>query len=284
MNTILVTGVTGLLGSNLVKVLIANKYNVISSVRADKVSSYMPQLGEVVISDELLFEGKFPKVDVIVNCAFARSNESERLASALDFTTKLINGLKIAKVYNVINISSQGVYKRLPVGQLSKENSPISPIDLYSIAKYASENLFIASGIPYVTNIRLASLNMRQRFLYSFIQSAKNEGVIHVNSPKVYASLLDVNDAVNAILSILQIQPLSWAPVYNVGTGNQTSLLEYAKIVKKVGLKLGYKVNIIIDDNDYTSTSGADISLIYNDTGWRPNIKLEDMIENMFNV
>lgn len=284
MNTILVTGVTGLLGSNLVKALIANKYNVISSVRADKVSSYMPQFGEVVISDELLFEGSFPKVDVIVNCAFARSNESERLASALDFTTKLINGLKIANVYNVINISSQGVYKRLPVGLLSKENSPISPIDVYSIAKYASEKLFIASGIPYVTNIRLASLNMRQRFLYSFIQSVKNEGVIHLNTPKVYASLLDVNDAVNAILSILQIQPSSWAPVYNVGTGDQTSLLEYAKLVEKVGLKLGYKVNIMIDDNDYISTSGADISLIYNDTGWRPSIKLEDMIENMFNV
>ena len=119
-------------------------------------------------------------VSTVINCAFARSNQANDLASAIVFTQKLIEGFKVANVGSVINISSQGVYKRLPIGELSAEDSPIEPIDLYSMAKFAVEKIFETSGLANVTNVRLASINMKQRFLYHFVQKAKNhETIIH---------------------------------------------------------------------------------------------------------
>jgi nucleoside-diphosphate-sugar epimerase len=284
MITVLVTGASGLLGGNVVKHLLAHDAKVISSIMPSEKDVYIPKPKEVVILNDSVFNGDIPFVDVVINCAFARSNDAKQLADAFDFTTKLISGLQKAQVDGIINISSQGVYKRLPVGHLSSEDSPIEPIDLYSMSKYAAEKMFVLSGIPHITNIRLASLNMKQRFLYAFVKSAKEEGVIHLNSPRVFASILDVTDAAEA-LALLALTPTSiWKPIYNLSIGRQYSLEEYAMAVQVVGRKLGYNVDIVIADNGNESASGTDISLLVRDTGWMPTVSNEMMIEKLFTL
>jgi nucleoside-diphosphate-sugar epimerase len=282
MNNILVTGASGLLGSHVVKHLLAKECHVIVSILPEEKSTYQPLDGvEVIINDDI-FQGKFPHISTVINCAFSRSNQSQDLASAIDFTQKLINGFKLGKVDSIINISSQGVYKRLPIGELSKEDSPIEPIDLYSMAKYAVEKTFETSGLPNVTNVRLASLNMKQRFLYHFVQKAKNNEIITVNSPNHYASILDVDDAAEALARLALISSNNRKPIYNLGTGNQTSLMELAELVNVVGERYNAKAQIVLQDNGTTNTAGVDISLISNDCNWTPIITNEKMIENFF--
>ena len=284
MKNILVTGASGLLGSHVVKHLLEQDCHIIVSILPEEKLTYHPLEGVEVILNDDIFVGNLPHISTVINCAFARSNQAQDLASAIDFTQKLINGFKLAHVDSIINISSQGVYKRLPIGELSMEDFPIEPIDLYSMAKYAVEKTFETSGLSNVTNIRLASINMKQRFLYHFVQKAKNHETITINSPTQYTSILDVEDAAEALakLALLPIQDRK--PVYNLGTGNQISLLELANLVNKIGQKYDAQAQIIMQDNGVTNTAGVDISLISQDCDWQPIVSYEHMIETFYNM
>lgn len=282
MNNILVTGASGLLGSHVVKHLLEKECHVIVSILPEEKSTYRPLDGVEVIVNDDIFQANFPNISTVINCAFARSNQAQDLASAIDFTQKLINGFKRGSVDSVINISSQGVYKRLPIGVLSKEDSPIEPIDLYSMAKYAVEKIFETSGLSNVTNVRLASINMKQRFLYNFVQKAKNNEVITINSPTLYASILDVEDAAEALARLAMLPIENRKPIYNLGTGNQTSLMHLAELVNAIGERFNAKAQIVLQDNGTTNTAGVDISLISADCDWTPIVTNEQMIENYF--
>ena len=102
------------------------------------------------------------------------------------------------------------------------------------MAKYATEKMFNLSSIPYVTNVRLASILMPQRFLYYFVKKAKAEESFTVTAPNQYAALLDVTDAAAGLAAIADKNPKERANVYNLGIGTQYSLLEYAESVKSI--------------------------------------------------
>lgn len=285
MKRILVTGATGFLGQSVVLDLLKHDgFEVIAVVgRPEDKANPLPihqRLQSFCLED--FFNNPFYDIDTVINCAFARSNDATLLAQAIDFTEKLIKRLEAIKVKSVINLSSQGVYKRLPVGELSSEASPIEPIDLYSMAKYASEKLFAVSAIPYVTNVRLASLMMPHRFLYFFIQKALRNEPFIVTAPNQYAALLDVTDAASGLTALALMNSEERADIYNLGIGTQYSLLEYAESVQRIGHKLGYKVTIDVADNGSVVCAGMDCSELMKDTGWKPMILKDEMVLKLF--
>lgn len=285
MRIILVTGATGFLGQSLVKELLKKKEFIVVAIEGrpeDKVNPlpHHPRLRLFPLED--LFTHGFPEVDTVINCAFARNNDSAMLAQTMDFTEKLIKRLEELKVKSVINLSTQGVYKRLSVGELSTEDSPVVPMDLYSMVKYASEKLFFVSAIPLVTHVRMASLMMPQRFLYFFVQKAKNGECFTVTTPNQYAALLDVSDAAIGLTAIATMVPENRAKVYNLGIGTQYSLLEYAESVKSIGDSLGYNVQFDVADNGTTVCAGMDCAKLMKDTGWAPRIFKNEMIANLY--
>ena len=285
MKTILVTGATGYLGQAIVNELIQyDEFDVIAiGGRPEDKINPLPEHPRLRLYPlDNLFTHSFQDVDTVINCAFARSNDAALLAQAFDFTKKLINRLVMLKVKSVINISSQGVYKRLPAGELSSEDSPVEPVDLYSMAKYASEKLFLVSAIPHVTNVRLASLMMSQRFLYFFVKKAREGESFRVSAPYQYASLLDVRDAASALVSIAKRSPDQRAMTYNLGTGRQYSLLEYAESVKAVGERFGYSISFDVVDNGTCISAGMNCARLMSDTGWSPKYLKNEMIEDLF--
>lgn len=286
MKTVLVTGASGFLGHHLVAELLKSDDTKVIAILGrpeDKANALPSETNITVFPADALFSEKFENIDTVINCAFARSNDAKLLASAFDFTEKLIKRLEKLKVKSAINISSQGVYQRLGVGELSNEKSPIEPIDLYSMAKYATEKMFNLSSIPYVTNVRLASILMPQRFLYFFVKKAKAGEAFTVTAPNQFAALLDVKDAASGLVAIANLEPERRAMTYNLGIGRQYSLLEYAKTVKTTGDKLGYNVSFDVADNGTEVCSGMDCTWLMKDTGWAPSILKEQMIENLFN-
>lgn len=285
MKTVLVTGASGFLGHHLVQELLKHGDTKVIAIlgRPEDKANALPKNSNIsVYSVEELYTELFADIDTVVNCAFARSNDAKLLAGAFDFTERSIKRFEGLGVKSVINISSQGVYQRLGVGELSEEDSPIEPIDLYSMAKYASEKLFRMSSIPFVTNVRLASILMPQRFLYFFVNKAKAGEHFTVTAPNQYAALLDVTDAAKGLTAIVGLAPSNRASVYNLGIGTQYSLLEYAESVKAIGKSLGYNVNYDVSDNGTTVCAGMDCSLLMNDTGWKPEVTKDEMVMKLF--
>ncbi len=285
MKTVLVTGASGFLGHHLVQELLKQddiKVIAILGRPEDKANALPDGEHLKVCPVNSLFKEKFEDIDTVVNCAFARSNDAKMLADALDFTEKLIIRLQKLKVKSVVNISSQGVYQRLGVGELAKEESPVEPIDLYSMAKYATEKMFRLSSIPYVTNVRLASILMPQRFLYFFVNKAISSEHFTVTAPNQYAALLDVTDAATGLAAIVGQDLSERAYLYNLGIGTQYSLLEYAESVKSIGTSLGLEVSYDVADNGSTVCSGMDCSLLMQTTGWRPTVLKDEMIMRLF--
>lgn len=285
MKTILVTGSTGFLGHHLVKELLKDDEIKVIAIggRPEDKANDLPE------SDRLRFfpldgfySSQFNDIDVIINCAFPRSHDPELLAQAFDFTERVINRAVELKVQKVVNISSQGVYKRMPKGTLSKEDSPIAPIDLYSMAKYATEKMFRLSAIPHVVNVRLASLLLPQRFLYFFVKKAKDREPFTVTAPKQYASLMDVSDATAGLAFIAKIPQQKHFETYNLGIGTQYSLLEYAQSIQQIGRQFGYDVKFDVQDNGTSVCAGMDCSKLTRDTGWKPLVSKEEMITNLF--
>ena len=285
MRTILVTGASGYLGHFVVGELLKNPEFEIVAIggRPEDKANPLPESSRIQFYTlDKLFTKEFSCVDTVINCAFARSNDARQLAGAIEFTEQAIERFVTIGVKSVINISSQGVYERLPKGELSKEDSPILPIDLYSMVKYSVESMFHVSSIPYTTNVRLASLLMPQRFLYFFVKKAKAGESFTVTAPNQYASLLDVRDAASGLVAIASLNPDKRAETYNLGTGCQYSLLEYAEAVKIVGEKLGYNVSFEVVDNGSEVCAGMDCSRLVEETGWKPTIPLLEMISSMY--
>ena len=284
MKTVLVTGASGFLGHHLVQELLKQEDTKVIAILGrpeDKANALPDNPYLQTYPLDALYSEAFGHIDTVVNCAFARSNDVGLLAAAFDFTEKAIKRFEELGVKSVINISSQGVYKRLGVGVLSKEDSPSEPIDLYSMAKYATEKLFSISSIPYVTNVRLASILMPQRFLYFFVNKVKVGEHFTVTAPNQYAALLDVTDAAKGLAAISELEPEKRADVYNLGIGTQYSLLEYAESLKSIGQDMGYQVDFDVADNGTTVCAGMDCSKLIKDTGWKPAILKNEMITNL---
>ena len=285
MKTILVTGATGFLGHHLVQKILNKGDRVIAVLgRPEDKANALPHHDNLIVFPcSALFSTDFGHVDTLIHTAFSRGENMQGLADSVELTERVIELVNYQAIDSFLNISSQGVYKGLNVGEKVSELGTIGPNTSYGLAKWAVENMLrIGCKKPY-TNIRMASLSANARFLDFFVNSVIEHKDIIVTAPHQYASIMDVQDAVDGIMSIENKDFSNRKNTYNLGPGVQHSILEYAESANKIGMTFGYpSIQVTIDDKGSNFAICMDCSRLMSDTGWKPSILKDEMITKLF--
>ena len=278
MKTILVTGASGYLGHNIVNQLSSSSKTRIIAVlgRPEDRAYNLSQVDNVDFYPcSSLFSTNFGHVDVLIHTAFSRGENLSGLAASIHLAERVIELVNTNDIRSLINISSQGVYKTLSRGESVCENGILEPGTAYGLAKLSVEKMLSLGCKKRYSSIRMASLSRNARFLDFFVDRVISGSPLTITTPNRYASIMDVSDAVNGILSVADMDEAQRYTTYNLGPERQSSILDYAILVNRVAQDYGFHpVPINVEDN----------GLIRQQTKWSCHIDDELMVRKLFDV
>ncbi len=287
----LVTGGAGFIGSHLVDALIekGHRVSVIDSLVSGRTENINPQAKfyKADFNDSEI-DGIFDaeKPETVYHLAFNTNvplsvREPFYDAQSITGSVKILENCRRIKIAKIIFSSSGFIYGNTD-NFPTKENEPFKPIAPYSISKYAVEQYLHfyqnVYAVPFVI-FRFATVyGPRQigQALNAYIEKIfKDERAeLYGEKPKT-RDYIFVKDVVAALLLALDynLEP-SVEPIFNVGTGKETSLSEaYALIAKLLSKKNEpiYKPGRPGELERYC----LDYSKIKKIFGWKPKYDLE---------
>jgi len=286
MKTVVITGASGCLGSNLIAKLLDNSDTQVIAIlgRTGDKSNILPKGNNIVVYPYTeLFSIDFGHVDTLIHAAFSRGGNLPGLTASIDFTRKIIELVNHRDIDSVLNISTQGLYQRLKIGEKMTEEGTVDPSTTYGLTKWAVENMLKVGCRKHFTNIRMASLSANAQFLNFFIQSVMAHKEITITSPRQYASIMDVADAVEGIMAIMQLPMEQRKEVYNLGPGVHYSILDYAQSANEVWESMGHApTDITVADSGIEFATCMDCTTLKTQTGWEPKLTKHMMLQKMF--
>jgi len=280
LQTVLVTGAAGFIGSHLLPVLIGEGYGVIA---LDKSVALFTIDNVADICDDLQMErlGKTLKFDAIIHLAAIAAPRVAETRPQETFQVNVYgtyNALKMAKeagAKRVIFPSSAHVYGISPKYLPTDERHPLALQDTYTSSKIMGERLcqlfYENHHMSYVTLRMFNGYGPRQSFDYfvpSMIKQAL-EGTIILRGRHITKDFIYVSDMVNAIMTVLDS---SYVGPLNVGTGVQTSLEEVAQYIAD---RLHAELSFAETDDRGPTHMQSDITRLKG-LGWSPQASLED--------
>ena len=289
---IIVTGASGFLGSNLIESLTREKgYFVYAlSSRGDELQKKNIKKNiRYYCKDIIFFNGSEQILNnsIVVNCAFPRNTSGTEIADGLRYIQKLFDKSGEYGAKAVINISSQSVYSQVRK-KVATEETSVSLESPYAVGKYATELMLESAckknSIPY-TNLRMASLigpEFDQRIVNRLVKQAIAGKTLRVVRSNQKFGFLDIDDAVNALIAVLEKEITKWKPVYNIGNGREYSVEYIVRHIKNIFEINGLPFpNINIDfSNDFGNT-GVAYKQLHDDTGFEPIIDLDNSIKKI---
>lgn len=301
---ILVTGGAGFVGSHVVEGLLERGMSVVvldnlSTGKLENIAYLLEKFGknnlEFVkgdVANTKSFKEIGDKIEAIIHLAAVVSvpqsvaDPQETNAVTLGGTINVFEFARINNIQKIVQASSAAVYgdiKKFPI----KESFAGGFISPYAISKYASE--LYANYYDKTFGIRTVSLRFfniygeRQdpKGMYSgviakFVESFKNKSEINIfGNGKNTRDFIYVKDVSETICNLATTKNFpKKSAVYNLGTGQETSLLQMLKTLEKV---FGYKVkvNFLPPRVGDIKKSVADITKAKKDIKFRPKFTLE---------
>jgi UDP-glucuronate 4-epimerase len=182
----------------------------------------------------------------------------------------------------VVLASSSSIYGEAEAYPTPEQTQP-RPISPYGITKLACEQLAYAYGADAVVLRYFTVYGPRQRPDMFFRRVC--EALLEGREFEIYGtgeqsrSYTYVGDAVSATIAAMERAPAG--AVYNVGGGEEASMLEAIALLERVsGLKLDVR-HVAAAQGDVSRTK-ADVSRIHAALGWAPETTLADGLEAMW--
>ncbi|HVM33938.1 MAG TPA: GDP-mannose 4,6-dehydratase [Actinomycetota bacterium] len=301
----LVTGAAGFVGSHLVEALLAQGVRVTAVVRRTSRSQILndqPNLSSAVDNPRLVVlpvDVAGPSaVDVLASVdsdvwlhlaadAFVPASIEQPASVVLNNVTSTLNVLEAARrgpPQTIVVVSSSEVYGSHP--QPIDEHCPLQPTTPYGASKAAIDRLawtyHETFGVP-VTIVRPFNC-YGPRHVYDavpiFIARAVAGAPLEVNGDgRQTRDLTYVDDTVRALIAIAATPAIG--RVYNIGTGGDVAILDLARMIRQLA---GSKSEIRLGParRGEVRRLCADATRLREELAWEPTVSLEEgLIQNI---
>lgn len=289
--TLLITGVSGFLGSHAARHFSKNGWRVIGVDRS--IGGHPPEnvLADYhtcnLEGDEFLEVVRTSRPDVLLHAAGSASPPFSMRQPVSDYESSTLLVLRLLETLRLyaprchfLLISSAAVYgdpAKLPVG----EDAPIRPLSPYGFHKWQSEILCREYGeiygIPW-TALRVFSAygpGLRRQVVYDICRKALQNPLLTLQGcGNESRDFIHANDAARAMRLVAET-PAARGQIYNLASGKETSIRALAE---KILAALGAQGSVQFDGAHPAGIPNrwqADISALCN-LGFQPEISLEE--------
>jgi len=287
---VLIIGSTGFIGRRVVKFCVEEGWDVTAGARdikkAQKIFNELPvEIAEIDLST---WNFELRNYDAVLNLAALlpkKSREVEKMFSVNSLGVyRLLRKCRKSGVQRVVHSSSMAVFGKpeyLPVD----EKHPKNPVKYYGMSKLSGELILKNeewAGIERIL-LRYSSVygpEMNENEVVSiFIRKMLNGEEVRV-AANTTADFVFVDDIARANVLAVKFEMENEFEDFNIGSGEEISIEELAKVVRKVTNSKG---EILISDGKRRRFY-FDISKARGMLGYEPRINLENGIEMCLNT
>ncbi len=320
MKRILITGITGMVGSHLADYLIKNTSSIIygacrwrspndniqhlSKLINDKKRIFLKyaDLNDTISIDNLIYEIKPDYIYHLAAQSFPKASfqmPEVTFDTNINGTYRLLNSVLKNKINPLIHVcSSSEIFGKVTRDKLPiNENCNFHPASPYAISKIGTDLIgryfYEAYNLRVITTRMFTHTGPRRSDFFAessfakqiaMIENNLQKPVVKVGNLKSLRTIADVRDAVRAYYLLLNKKPIA-GEYYNIG-GNKTltvkEILEYLISISK-NSNITYKI-----DKERLRPLDADLQVpdinkFVNHTGWKPQIHYKKTLKDLLN-
>jgi len=308
---VLITGITGMVGSHLAEYILANHPGVEvhglvrwRSPRANieqiqpKLFLHCAELRDLNSLVILLTKVKPERIFHLAAQSYVTTSfeaPADTLHTNVIGTTNLLDAVRIVGIDPIIHIcSSSEVYGQVTKDEVPiRESNPLRPASPYAVSKVGEDMIalqyFLSYGIKAIRTRMFTHTGPRRGDIFAESAFAKQiaeiEAGVRPNPLKVgnldsVRTFSDVRDAVKAYWLLLE--KCTPGEVYNIG-GNQTMTVgEMLEMLKGMAnTKIEHEVDRSLLRPSDVTLQIPDISKFQSATGWEPEISLEKTLRDL---